>query len=223
MNSHRTRSVLQLVGIVLGVASVVATFGLIDGGRQQVMAFLRPDGRRAQDADPRQGDSEVVQTAAQKSSQGLTYDDAVVLAREAKLLELVEPTVQRNELVKGPGYEKTLEDLGRHVRLRAHVRLPPRRGPFPDRRGRRGSAKVRGPRLAAAPGDLRRAPAVGQTLVHRAAAPTRWWASCRRRSSTSTRPDGNALEVDEQVRLRARHHHAQPDVGATARARRWPT
>ena len=29
MNSHRSRSILQLVGIVLGVASVVATFGCL--------------------------------------------------------------------------------------------------------------------------------------------------------------------------------------------------
>ena len=112
MNSHRTRSVLQLVGIVLGVASVVATFGLIDGGRQQVMAFFDQTGgvRKMLIRDREVRD--VVQTAAQKSSKGLTYDDAVVLAREAKLIELVEPTVQRNELVKGHGYEKTLEVSG---------------------------------------------------------------------------------------------------------------
>ena len=103
MNSHRTRSVLQLVGIVLGVGSVVATFGLIDGGRQQVMAFFDQTGgvRKMLVRDKEVRD--VVQTAAQKSSRGLTYDDAVVLAREAKTIELVEPTVQRNELVKGHG------------------------------------------------------------------------------------------------------------------------
>lgn len=112
MNSHRTRSVLQLVGIVLGVGSVVATFGLIDGGRQQVMAFFDQTGgvRKMLIRDKEVRD--VVQTAAQKGSKGLTYDDAVVLGREAKLIELVEPTVQRNELVKGHGYEKTLEVSG---------------------------------------------------------------------------------------------------------------
>ena len=68
MNSHRTRSVLQLVGIVLGVGSVVATFGLIDGGRQQVMAFFDQTGgvRKMLVRDKEVRD--VVQTAAEKSS-----------------------------------------------------------------------------------------------------------------------------------------------------------
>jgi len=39
INTHRSRSLLQMVGIVLGVASVVATFGLIDGGRRKGQEF----------------------------------------------------------------------------------------------------------------------------------------------------------------------------------------
>ena len=35
IRSHWSRTILQLVGIVLGVASVVATFGLIDGGKRR--------------------------------------------------------------------------------------------------------------------------------------------------------------------------------------------
>jgi uncharacterized membrane protein len=35
MGAHKSRSILQMVGIILGVGSVVATFGLIDGGRRQ--------------------------------------------------------------------------------------------------------------------------------------------------------------------------------------------
>ena len=34
MGAHKSRSILQMVGIILGVGSVVATFGLIDGGRR---------------------------------------------------------------------------------------------------------------------------------------------------------------------------------------------
>ena len=39
INANRSRSLLQTVGIVLGVASVVATFGLIDGGRRKGQEF----------------------------------------------------------------------------------------------------------------------------------------------------------------------------------------
>ena len=112
MASHPSRSVLQLVGIVLGVASVVATFGLIDGGRQQVMAFFEETGG-VRKMFIRDKETEGAQeTASEKRSKGLTYDDAVALAREARLLELVEPTMERDELVRAPGFEKTLDISG---------------------------------------------------------------------------------------------------------------
>src|SRR5262245_51757271 len=40
MRAHPSRSLLQLVGIVLGVASVVSTFGLIEGGKRKMTAFF---------------------------------------------------------------------------------------------------------------------------------------------------------------------------------------
>jgi putative ABC transport system permease protein len=142
MNSHRTRSVLQLVGIVLGVASVVATFGLIDGGRQQVMAFFDQTGGVRKMLIRDKEVHEVVQTAAQKSSKGLTYDDAVVLAREAKLIDLVEPTVQRNEIVKGHGYEKTLEVSGATSAYEHMYDFHPAEGRFLTAEDASDSAKV---------------------------------------------------------------------------------
>jgi len=164
MNSHRTRSVLQLVGIVLGVASVVATFGLIDGGRQQVMAFFDKTGGVRKMLIRDKEVHELVQTAAQKSSKGLTYDDAVVLAREAKLIELVEPTVQRNEIVKGHGYEKTLEVSGATAAYEHMYDFHPAEGRFLTAEDVADSAKV------VVLGAQRREqifgarPAVGQTL-----------------------------------------------------------
>ena len=112
INSHRSRSVLQLIGIVLGVASVVATFGLIDGGRQQVMNFFEQTGGVRKMFIRNKETQGAVQSAAEKKSKGLTYDDATALSREAKLLELVEPTMERPEAVRGPGYEKTLDVSG---------------------------------------------------------------------------------------------------------------
>lgn len=164
MNSHRTRSVLQLVGIVLGVGSVVATFGLIDGGRQQVMAFFEKTGGVRKMLIRDKEVHEVVQTAAQKSSKGLTYDDAVVLAREAKTIELVEPTVQRNEIVKGHGYEKTLEVSGATSAYEHMYDFHPVEGRFLTAEDVSSSAKV------VVLGAQRREdifgarPAVGQTL-----------------------------------------------------------
>ena len=108
INTHRSRSVLQLVGIVLGVGSVVATLGLIDGGRRQAMKFFdETGGIRKMRIENKEAKS-VTQSAAEKRSKGLTYEDAQSLLTHATTLELVEPTMQRDEIVKAPGFEKTL-------------------------------------------------------------------------------------------------------------------
>lgn len=112
INSHRSRSVLQVVGIVLGVASVVATFGLIDGGRQQMTEFFESTGGIRKMRIGNKETTGATLTAAEKHSKGLTYDDALALSREATTLELIEPTIERQELVKAPGFEKTIQIAG---------------------------------------------------------------------------------------------------------------
>ena len=112
INTHRSRSFLQALGIILGVASVVATFGLIEGGKQQMKSvYDMTGGIRKMRIDNRQT-TEASQNANEKASKGLTYDDALALKRQAKLIEIVEPTMQRDALVKAPGFEKTLEVSG---------------------------------------------------------------------------------------------------------------
>ncbi len=112
MAAHKSRSILQMVGIILGVGSVVATFGLIDGGRRQGQKFWEETGgikkMLVRDQDAR----ELRQNAQQRKSKGLTYDDALTIKAQATTLDLVEPTMERNELVKAPGFEKRLDVFG---------------------------------------------------------------------------------------------------------------
>jgi putative ABC transport system permease protein len=112
MAANKSRSVLQMVGIILGVGSVVATFGLIDGGRRQGQKFWEETGgikkMFIRELDAR----EMKQNAQEKKSKGLTLDDADALKRQATTLELVEPTMQRSELVRTPGFEKRLDISG---------------------------------------------------------------------------------------------------------------
>jgi len=112
MATHKSRSVLQMVGIVLGVGSVVATFGLIDGGRRQGQKFWEETGgikkMFIRELDAR----EMKQTAHEKKSKGLSYDDALALGAQATTLELVEPTMERQEVVRAPGFEKRLAISG---------------------------------------------------------------------------------------------------------------
>ena len=71
---------------------------------------------------------EMKQNAQEKKSKGLTYEDALALAREATLLELVEPTMERQELVRVAGLREAARDLGRDARptSRCTTSTPPR-------------------------------------------------------------------------------------------------
>jgi ABC-type antimicrobial peptide transport system permease subunit len=112
IDTHRSRSLLQMVGIVLGVASVVATFGLIDGGRRKGQEFWDKTGGVRKMFIRELNARELKQNAIEKKSKGLTYEDALALQAQAATLELVEPTMERHEIVKAPGFEKSVEISG---------------------------------------------------------------------------------------------------------------
>jgi putative ABC transport system permease protein len=112
INANRSRSLLQMVGIVLGVASVVATFGLIDGGRRKGQEFWDKTGGVRKMFIRNLDAREIKQNAHEKKSKGLSYDDALALERQATLVELVEPTMERPEIVKAPGFEKRMDVSG---------------------------------------------------------------------------------------------------------------
>jgi putative ABC transport system permease protein len=142
INTHRSRSVLQLVGIVLGVGSVVATLGLIDGGRRQAMKFFDETGGIRKMRIENKETKSVTQSAAEKRSKGLTYDDAQALLTHATTLELVEPTMERQEIVKAPGFEKALEISGATIAYSPMYNFWPADGRFITAEDLSRSAKV---------------------------------------------------------------------------------
>ena len=83
-----------VVGIVLGVGSVVATLGLIDGGRQQATRFFETTGGILKMRIDNQSAQAAERSATEKHSKGLTYQDAEILKRDGKNLSLVEPTAR---------------------------------------------------------------------------------------------------------------------------------
>jgi ABC-type antimicrobial peptide transport system permease subunit len=164
INSHRSRSILQVVGVILGVASVVATFGLIEGGKRQMTVFYdQTGGVRKMRIDDKQT-TEATQSAQQKASVGLTYDDALALRRATHHIEIVEPTMQRQAMVRAPGFEKTLEVSGATWGYEPMYNFHPAEGRFITDEDLAGSAKV------AVLGSARRElifggrPALGQTI-----------------------------------------------------------
>jgi putative ABC transport system permease protein len=165
INSHRSRSFLQVVGIILGVASVVATFGLIEGGKRQMTEVYDQTGgiRKMRIADKQL--TEATQKANEKASHGLTYDDSLALRRTARHLEIVEPTMQRDALIKASGFEKTLQVSGATWGYEPMYNFHPAEGRFVTDEDLAQSAKV------AVLGSKRRAQifggrtALGQTIT----------------------------------------------------------
>jgi putative ABC transport system permease protein len=82
------------------------------------------------------------QNAVEKKSKGLTYDDALALKAQATTLELVEPTIQRNELVKAPGFEKRLDVSGATPSYEPMYEFHPAEGRFITAEDLAQSAKV---------------------------------------------------------------------------------
>ena len=142
MAAHKSRSILQMVGIILGVGSVVATFGLIDGGRRQGQAFWEQTGGIKKMLVRDQEARELRQNAQQRKSKGLTYDDALTIKARATTLELVEPTMERNELVKAPGFEKRLDVFGATPAYEHMYDFHPAEGRFLTQEDLATSAKV---------------------------------------------------------------------------------
>jgi putative ABC transport system permease protein len=112
IRSHMSRTLLQALGIILGVGSVVATFGLIEGGRRQMDKFWSETGGIRKMFVRNVDTKKAVQSAAELRSTGLTFNDAKRLERENAYLDLVEPTMERREAVRAPGFEKTIEISG---------------------------------------------------------------------------------------------------------------
>jgi ABC-type antimicrobial peptide transport system permease subunit len=165
IDSHRSRSFLQVVGIILGVASVVATFGLIEGGkRQMTRVYDQTGGIRKMRIDNKQI-TEATQKANEKASHGLTYEDSLALRRTAKHLEVVEPTMQRDASIKAPGFEKTLQVSGATWGYEPMYNFHPAEGRFITDEDLAQSSKV------VVLGSKRRAqifggrPALGQTIA----------------------------------------------------------
>jgi len=142
INTHRSRSVLQAVGIILGVASVVATFGLIEGGKRQMTSIYdMTGGIRKMRVDNKQT-TDASRSAAEQASKGLTYDDALALRQKARHLEIVEPTMQRESLVRAQGFEKTIEVSGSTWGYSPMYNFHPAEGRFITDEDLEASAKV---------------------------------------------------------------------------------
>lgn len=112
IKDHFGRTMLQLFGIVLGAASIVATFSLSVAGKEASMRFYKISGGIERIWVGGRTSGKVTQNAKALASRGLTYTDVVALRTEAKEIDLVSPAASDNLVVRYRDVEKMRQVMG---------------------------------------------------------------------------------------------------------------
>jgi len=95
VRAHAGRTVLQTLGVVLGVASVVSSMGLFAGGRAQSLKYYSQSGGILKVTVWPQDVKTVKATARERASRGLTIDDMEAVRASVAGFELIEPVMER--------------------------------------------------------------------------------------------------------------------------------
>src|SRR5258705_6876073 len=81
IKDHFGRTLLQLVGIILGAGSIVATFSLSVAGKQAAMEYYKVSGGIQKIWVSNKPTGKITQSAKALASQGLTYGDVLAIQR----------------------------------------------------------------------------------------------------------------------------------------------
>jgi len=112
IRDHFGRTLLQLLGIILGVGSIVATFSLSVAGKEASMKYYRVSGGIERIWISNKQSNKVTLDAKAKASAGLTYADAMAIRREAKEIDLVSPVSEDQMTIRYGSKDSTRPVMG---------------------------------------------------------------------------------------------------------------
>ncbi len=112
IKDHFGRTMLQLVGIILGAGSIVATFSLSVAGKAQSMKFYAISGGIQKIWINDKPTGKVTLDAKALASRGLTWTDVVALKRDAKHIDLVSPVCNETTTIRYRDVEKPRAIMG---------------------------------------------------------------------------------------------------------------
>jgi putative ABC transport system permease protein len=112
IKDHFGRTLLQLLGIILGAGSIVATFSLSVAGKEASMKFYRVSGGIERIWVGNKDTGKVTLDAKALASKGLTYGDALALRKEGKEIDLVSPVSQDQMEVSYGSVQKRRDVMG---------------------------------------------------------------------------------------------------------------
>jgi putative ABC transport system permease protein len=112
IKDHFGRTMLQLLGVILGAGSIVATFSLSVTGKQQAMEYYKVSGGIQKIWVSNKPTGKVTLNAKALASQGLTVHDALAIQRDAKQIDLVSPVSSDSMTVRYRSVEKPRSVMG---------------------------------------------------------------------------------------------------------------
>jgi len=112
IKDHFGRTMLQLLGVILGAGSIVATFSLSVTGKSQSMEYYKVSGGIQKIWISNKPTGKVVLSAKALASQGLTVADALAIKRDAKQIDLVSPVSSETMTVRYRSIEKPRNVMG---------------------------------------------------------------------------------------------------------------
>jgi len=130
VRAHKLRTFLQTLGVILGVASLVAVQGLVDSGRRQATKFFGEFGGLTKILVVNRPVKERLVTARQLASDGLTWSDALAIKHEVTYATLVDPIALESLNIRYGDYERRNEITGATPDYAAVYKFYPTRGRF---------------------------------------------------------------------------------------------
>jgi len=130
VRTHKVRTLLQTLGVILGVASLVAVQGLVDSGKRQAMRFFSEFGGLTKILVVNRQSKETLVTARQLASDGLTWDDARAIKEEVPYAVQVDPIAEQDLPIRYGDYERVNEVTGATPDYTAVYKFYPSRGRF---------------------------------------------------------------------------------------------
>ena len=109
IREHSGRTVLQTLGVILGVASVVATLGMTAGMEARRQQYFRESGGTRLMGVYNQPPAELELTARQRARMGLKLEDAEAIRDAIEGFDLVVAEIARSHSVRAGATEVTLQ------------------------------------------------------------------------------------------------------------------
>ena len=101
LRAYKGRSILQMIGVTFGVAAVIVTLSLVEGGKEQGLDYLDETGGLAKLDVRKKTTGRVSLHARETASYGLTYEDAVAVRDDmAEETDAVSPVLHQRLLLR---------------------------------------------------------------------------------------------------------------------------